>query len=464
MPSGKPGDSMGESVERQSFDDFFLAAPPQIDREAIGQAWQAFQPDYRLEDRHLPLPVWARRPITDSGERAWSHLQRDIAQSDPQKAFCIYIHIPFCSRRCDYCDCYSFPLKRHREKHITEFADALIREIDQWGQIRKLRQRPVSTVHFGGGTPTFLDPPTFAQIVDACRGTFHTDDPPTEWALETTTAELTPEISERLVDIGFTRLHIGIQTLDDGIRESLGRLESGEAALNKIAAAVSQGWIASVDLIYGLPDQTIETVIEDIRLLEAASVDGFSLYELQQSPRNRAFIERHQLQDCDRAENYFLLHTASQTLSGLGYRKTLFNHYARERDTNLYFTFPERGEDCLALGPIADGMFGDYHYRHPPYREYMRGADRGIPVLAGGMRRAEDESRLRPLETAILSARLKKSLFDAVLGEDQANGLFEHWLDMRFVAANPGTGDYHLQTNGSWFTSQMMDQLYRGLP
>jgi coproporphyrinogen III oxidase-like Fe-S oxidoreductase len=445
-------------VEQRSFVQFFRSALPEIDVEAIRWEWLALPPSYRIDDRRLPLPVWARRGFTETGEQAWAVLRRDVGRIEQTRPFCIYVHIPFCASRCSFCDCYSFALRRYRTRHIEGYLALLAQEMHLWSQLGTLARRPVSTVHFGGGTPTFLGAGPFGRLVQDLSENFRTG-PQTEWALESTSSELTEEMFSTLDGLGFTRLHVGVQTLQDDVRRIINRREMAAVVLEKIARAVDMGWVVSVDLIFGLPGQTLEGVLGDINALEAAGVDGFSLYELQWSSRNRRFAEQHGLVGRGRLGTYFLFQAASRLLASLGYRKTLFNHFARERDTNLYFTFPERGEDCLALGTIADGVFGDYHYRHPEYKAYCGSVDGAFPGLEGGLRRNALENRLHPLELALLSASIPPELFADVLGRSRSDALLRRWQEAALVEGDPLSGRLCLTGNGSWFISQMMAEL-----
>jgi coproporphyrinogen III oxidase-like Fe-S oxidoreductase len=210
-----------------------------------------------------------------------------------------------------------------------------------------------------------------------------------------------------------------------------------------------------VDLIYGLPGQTLEGLLSDIRTLAAVGVDGFSLYELQLSSRNAKFARQHGLDRRDRRLNYLYGQVASRQLVAAGFRKTLFNHFAAAHDTNLYFTFPERGEDCLALGASADGVFADYHYRHPEYSAYGRAVDGGFPGLEGGLRRSELENRLQPLTSALMAGRVPPSLFDDVTSQ----ALLHHWRQALLLIEDSQSGDLALTGSGSWFVGNMLSQL-----
>lgn len=456
-------------MENSIIDEFFRAPPPDVNVDAIRREWLAIRPYYRVDDRALPIPVWARREFTENGKQAWEMLRQDLGRIDPTRPFCIYIHIPFCANRCRFCDCYSFKLGNHRDQHVGEYVDLLRQEMQLWSQQRNLSRRPVSTVHLGGGTPTFIAGEPFAHLSLACRELFHTG-PMTEWALESTTSELSNEMFHQMDSLGFTRLHVGVQSLEEQVRQVINRREPPTDVLEKIAKAVDRGWIVSVDLIFGLPGQSLAGLFNDIKNLSDAGVDGFSLYELQVSSRNRKFAQEYGLEERSHLANYFLFQAASQLLHLLGFQKTLFNHYARERDTNLYFTFPSRGEDCLALGTIADGVFGDYHYRHPEYAAYRRSVDEAFPGLEGGLRRTQTENNLFPIETAILSGSLLPELLldnqhiGSLTRSEQAfsgsgESLLERWLESRLLKKDMDDEQLHLTTNGSWFAGNMMQEI-----
>src|SRR4029077_399379 len=97
------------------------------------------------------------------------------------------------------------------------YTQALLHDIEAWASISSLTRREVTTVHFGGGTPNFLDPADLQAIVSGLKANFNIT-PFTEWALESTTTQMTPESLEQLREMGFTRLHVGVQTLEEPAR------------------------------------------------------------------------------------------------------------------------------------------------------------------------------------------------------------------------------------------------------
>lgn len=440
---------------------FFDIDLPGIDPVAIDKQWQALGDVHDIRSRRPPIPIWARRPYSHTGYQAWQSIQHELSLSNLDKAICLYVHIPFCAEKCTFCDCYSFPVRRHKDEVFRSYVEALKKEISLWSKIENLNNRPISTVHFGGGTPLCLGPDLLIQLVEAIQIAFP-NHKRTEWALETNTSSLGVEINDVLLERNFTRVHIGVQTLHDPIRKNLQRHESGQTVIEKIYPLIKAGQVVSVDLIYGLPQQTLSSFLSDICILAENGIDGFSLYPLQISSRNRKILEAYGPSGKDMLIEYWMLQAAEQLLNKLGYRKTLFNHYAREKDTNLYFTFPERGEDCLALGTIADGVFGNYHYRHLEFREYIQQVSQNFPALQGGLLRSVDENRIFPLETEILSGSLRKDIFSSILGDNITSKLFDYWNSLAFILADDvDNASYKLTANGSWFAGTMMEDLIR---
>jgi coproporphyrinogen III oxidase-like Fe-S oxidoreductase len=419
----------------------------------------ALKPPYNVDDRILPLPVWAQRPYTERGKQAWQILCQDLNNFPADKPFCIYIHSPFCASKCGFCDSYSFRLGSHRAERISDYIGKVIAEMRLWSEQGNLARRPVSTVHFGGGTPTFLGEEPFRSLIENCVARFATS-PNTEWALESTVSDLSTEMLGRLYDWGFRRLHLGVQSLEDVVRQEMGRKSSAAQALAKTTEAIEMGWVVSVDLICGLPGQTLAGFIGGIKALWQLGVHGFSLYELLIYPQNRKWAERHGLTKRGHLMNYWMFQAGAGYLETLGYKKNLFNHWANPKDQNVYFTFPTRGEDLLAIGTIADGVFGDYHYRHPRYQDYLTLMRDDFPALEGGLRRNVLENRLHLLATAILAGSIPLASVPALeVGGLDSDTILQRWIDLALVEKNTRECALSLTTNGSWFTGNMVSEL-----
>jgi len=310
----------------------------------------------------------------------------------------------------------------------------------------------LTTVHFGGGTPSHLGAAAFARIVSHLR-TRLTVRPDTEWAIESTVRSMTDEYLDQLLGLGFKRLHAGVQTLEPEVRQLIRRQETSEVVLERLSHAVNRGFLVSVDLVYGFPTQTLAGFIATIHRLIKTGILGFSLYQLQSGSRNQGFLNRHRSGMPDLLTNYLLFQSADQHLTRNGYLKNHFAHFARSEDRNLYYTHRQRGEDLLALGPTADGLFGSYHYRHPELPEYLEGK-LFQPVLEGGLRENLQEQKLRPAVTSLMGG----GITTAILKEIGADILLQDWLNCEMIHEEQ-PGRFTLKANGSWFLSQMIEQL-----
>ena len=409
-----------------------------------------------LKERAMPLPLWAQRPLTDSGPGLRNAVRKAVTES-PADTFCIYAHVPYCRSRCGYCDCYSFPLTPSRLPELPDYTELLCREISCWREnVPALKNKRLSTVHFGGGTPLTIGTDGLKRVVDSIRENFSADEE-TEFALESTSSDLDEKVMDDLWRTGFTRLHIGVQSLQDPIRKAIGRRESGQKVLEKIRYAVGSGWIVSTDVIIGLPGYTEAEIRPDIEEMEAAGVEGISIYELVRSPRNRAFFEHHGILDPDMTAMWRQFQFAFWKAESLGYRHLIYNHMVKGRDDNRYFTSPARGEDLLSFGTIADGYFGDYLYRHAELPEYRADIGSGGYGLAGGMRRTDEEIRFARLEREIRGGNPDPEPFIQILGPERALDLFRSWIAKGYIRVNEDGESTELLPNGSWFIQKMLN-------
>jgi anaerobilin synthase len=451
-PEHTPEIDPGEAIELSRL---LTMVPASVDADEITRQWQKLPTRGSGVSRRLPQPPWALRAYDDVGAAVWERLRESSAATDPGAPLAAYVHLPFCDRKCAFCDCYAIYLPPGEQQQEQSLTDALLREIDAWASLPDLAQRPLSTVHFGGGTANYLDAHQFGRIVEALRRRFHAV-PETEWAIESTSSQLGTEPADRLWDLGFRRLHVGVQTLDDGLRRLIGRRESGRTVQDKLAALLSRGFIVSVDLLYGLPGLTLEQFASDIESLARLGVDGCSLYQLNASPRNARFIAEHRLADRSAVADFVMFHVGEQMLNHLGYRKTHFAHFSRPRDRHLYYTHVARGEDLLALGPTADGIVGDYNFRHPHLGPYLLETSGDRPALEGGLADTPAQSRLRPLSAALMANTLTPGLLAAVSGA----ALLDDWLDQELIRLDPDRHEAcQLTPSGSWSISRMLDQL-----
>jgi oxygen-independent coproporphyrinogen-3 oxidase len=184
-----------------------------------------------------------------------------------------YVHIPFCVRKCAYCDFNSYA--GYTTKLVERYVDALDQEVR-----RTVERHPIDTVFFGGGTPTAIPAQQQADLLKTVLDTF-----PNESPIEITT-EANPGSSDvaglsALRDAGFNRISFGVQSFDDGLLKKLDRIHSSSEAISAVQAARNAGFEnISIDLMFGLPDQTLTQWADTLDKGLSLGVQHISLYNL----------------------------------------------------------------------------------------------------------------------------------------------------------------------------------------
>jgi len=430
-----------------------------LDPKEVLRYYLALNQHYQIDQNHMPIPIWRRKGFSDQGLEAWNKIKTINAQIPIDRNLSIYIHVPLCPSRCSFCDCLTRVVHQDVHKTLDNYLETLLKEINAWKHCGNLSERPVRTIHLGGGTPLFLGYDRFKILVKSLRSSFNIKTQ-TEWALETTCRSLNTKNLEGLTKLGFRRLHLGVQSMEPDVRPLLKRRETPERILEKIKAARQLGWIVSVDLLVGLPSETLDGMLDGIEQLIHAGVDGFSVYEINISTQNMTFANQYHLLTRDRRENYLMFVAAVIFLLKQGYSKNLFNHFANERDQNLYFTFPLRSEDCLAIGAYADGVFEDYHYRHLDYLETIRTTSTYQPAIQGGIKRPLEMKNLFPIEIALLSGEIIEDQLKSALSDTETQALLSRWRAALLIEEYQ-SGIYSLTPNGAWFSGNMIQDLHR---
>jgi putative oxygen-independent coproporphyrinogen III oxidase len=270
----------------------------------------------------------------------------------PDRAFGIYIHWPFCLSKCPYCDFNSHV--RHERVDEARFVRAYEQEIA--ATAARVPGRVVSSIFFGGGTPSLMQPSSVAAILDAIAK---------QWAIAadvevTLEANPTSVEAERFRDCrvaGVNRVSLGVQALDDHALKELGRLHSAREALDAVAVARAVFARYSFDLIYARPEQTPESWAAELDRALAEAAEHLSLYQLTIEP-DTPFFALHKagklkIPDGDLARE--LYDTTQAILSARGFPAYEISNHARpgaECRHNLVYW---RGHEYAGIGPGAHG-------------------------------------------------------------------------------------------------------------
>jgi oxygen-independent coproporphyrinogen-3 oxidase len=268
----------------------------------------------------------------------------------------IYLHIPFCLRKCSYCDFYSVEADAAA---IREFRDLLARETTL------LRDRfpedaaaPSDTVYFGGGTPTVLPPETLCGLLDAVRERFPVE-PDAEITVEANPGTVSPEQLSALRNGGFTRISIGVQSFTPSILRTLGRIHGREEVRRTVRDARAAGFDSlGIDLIFGIPGQRAGQWEADLERTVGFLPAHVSVYALAPEPGTpiHAAILRGQLlmpPDDSVAEMY---ETARRVLSAAGYRQYEISNFALPGHESRHNVKYWKREGTAGFGPSAHSL------------------------------------------------------------------------------------------------------------
>ena len=307
-----------------------------------------------------------KRMIMDKTEQAhiWAELMAQ--QPDPADERAVYIHIPFCDKKCSYC---GFFQNYTREEAAHHYVDVLLKELDAAAETPYVQGAPFQAVFFGGGTPTALSDADIARLVHAVRTRLPlTSD--CEITLEGRIHDLTESKVEAAMHAGVNRFSLGVQSFDTRVRQAIGRIDDCETVTATLRRMVErQGAVVIADLIYGLPYQSMEVWENDVRTQFEIGIAGGDLYQLNVFPASELArrIESGDLPMLPTSEEqseYFARGIEIVDGNPMARRIDTTHWSTDHRERSLYNTLAKRGNDVLAFGSGAGGFVGAFMWRN----------------------------------------------------------------------------------------------------
>lgn len=403
-----------------------------------------------------PIPAWSRT-VGPADYRA----ALEGAAEHPAEPVSLYLHLPFCPRRCLYCGC-NVRITRRRDA-LDEYLKRLQEELDLITAVLG-RGRRIAQLHLGGGTPNYLDGAQLERLRRMIDDAF-TLTPETEASIEMDPRLCSPEQLRRLAGLGFRRVSFGIQDLDPDVQRAIGRIQPVEQVRRAVEAAREAGFDGvNADLIYGLPEQTPDRFRRTIEAVVDLAPDRLACFGYAHvpamQPHQRA-LERYSLPDS--RERLTLFRLAVEGLTQAGYEWIGLDHFARpgdalasawragrlHRNFNGYTTRPAAhliGAGMSAIGEVAGWMVqnaGDL-------RIWEEAVARGELATVRGHRLTEEDRRRR---AAILSLMCRLELpLQLAEGLETGPGRLQAFADDGLIEAGEGTvrvtpvGRYFLRT------------------
>ncbi len=343
----------------------------------------------------------------------------------------LYVHIPFCLSKCNYCD---FNTYEGIEDLMPTFVDALSTEIELWGE--RLNRPGVSTIFFGGGTPSYLHGDAIARLLDRVGGSMRVS-VDAEITLEANPDDVDRVKSKRWIDAGFNRISIGVQSFHDPILAKLSRRHSSNQAAAAVKAARNAGFAnISIDLMFGLPNQSLAVWENTLQRAIELGTEHLSLYGLQVELGTPLYrdVQRGAVRtpgDDLTADMYEL---AMDLLGDAGYEQYEISNWAKPGYRSQHNLTYWRNRPYLGVGPGShSSMFGKRFANMKSPRRYIeRMGEASCEDDAGAFGIFEGDAAIDFVEVTSQSMEMSETM---MLGLRLADGVSDEEFRNRFGTA-----------------------------
>lgn len=327
------------------------------------------------------------------------------ANARPDEPLSIYLHVPFCKRRCTYCGCNVTVSPKYTP--VEAYLQALEAEVELWAKHLPDRRNAIQ-LHWGGGTPTYLEAPELQRAFHTITRRFPML-PGSEISVEVDPTFLRPDQLPALRELGFTRVSFGVQDLDDHVQELINRGQTWNQTLATVKQARSLGFTGvNLDLVYGLPGQTMDTFRRTLEGTLELRPDRMAIYGFAYLPKmlaNQRSIDPATLPPPEMRLDLLLL--ATEILEKHGYIAIGMDHFAEPNDPlakavkdgriirNFMGYAVQAGTDALGFGPSAiSDVGGAYMQNEKLLVRWERAVTEGRFAIHKGLSRT-DEDQLR---------------------------------------------------------------------
>lgn len=354
-----------------------------------------------VEKYDRPGPRYTSYPtapqFSDQFDAASYAQAANLSNQKAQRPLSVYVHIPFCKSLCYYCACNKIITQKTQK--AVEYLDYLVKEIEMQAKLFD-KERKLTQLHLGGGTPTYLTTEQLNQLMDSLRANFNMDESDNhEFSIEVDPRTISTERIHELRAQGFNRLSFGVQDFDPAVQKAVNRIQSEQQVFDLVAAGRTAKFKSiSIDLIYGLPLQTVESfnrTLDKVIELRPDRIATYSYAHLPELVRAQRLIRKEDMPPPERKME--LLELIIQRLTNAGYVYIGMDHFAlpddelviaREKGTlqrnfQGYSTHAEC--DLIGLGITAIGYIdGHYSQNIKVLSAYYESIERGeLPVVKG---------------------------------------------------------------------------------
>ncbi len=378
----------------------------------------------------------------------------------------LYIHIPFCVKKCNYCDFLSFgtederlaetPCHPTRTLPVPEvYVDRLCREIRWYGSKEKFRHRPVTSVFFGGGTPSLLSEAQIFRVMAELRENFliRRD---AEVTMEANPGTVTPGKLKQMRSCGINRLSLGLQSAMDSELKVLGRIHSYGAFLQSFKWAREAGFKnINVDLIMAVPEQTVASYQKSLEQAAALRPEHISAYSLIIEPGTpfETMEAQGQLILPDEDEEREMYHRTRRFLSSMGYERYEISNYARPGFECRHNVGYWRGTDYLGLGLGAASLIDGCRFSNTADMEEYLALETGSGAWYSESERLSRASQME--EFMFLGLRMVRGISEKVFYRQFGEKIMAVYGEV--IRKNEGLGLLRRRNGWIYLTERGMD-------
>ncbi len=352
-----------------------------------------------------------------------------LHSQDTSRPLSLYFHLPFCKNACYFCGCNVVFTSKEEKKE--RYIDYLIREMAILASHIDVN-RPVIQLHFGGGTPTFFDADQLHRIIDAIKSHFKNFTPDAEISCEIDPRHINEEQMKVLSDAGFNRVSFGIQDFDEKVQVAVHRVQPYDITKAAMDLARKYNMVSvNVDLIYGLPYQSLETFKKTLDLAISLDPDRFAVFNYAHVPWLKKTMRKIDETTLPHpSEKLAIMRYTIDHMNERGYRMIGMDHFAKPEDElfkaidkgELHRNFQgyttKGGADLIGIGLTSIGEGADYYAQN--YKEmeaYEAAIDAGkLPHERGVALSADDRIRQYVIMELMSNFKLDIPRFEAAYG------------------------------------------------
>ncbi len=382
-------------------------------------------------------------PVWKEGEFADDYAASLHKEGQNEQPLSLYVHIPFCQQLCTFCGCNKYITNNQNivEKYLTALELEIAGVAERLGQRKELAQ-----IHFGGGTPTFLNPEQLSRVVEMIVSRFDALED-CEWAFEANPRVTTTKQLEVLYELGFRRVSFGVQDLDPAIQRAINRNQTAEQSWETLETARSLGYKSiNLDLVYGLPLQTQHGFRKTLEEVNKMRPDRLAVYSFAYLPgmfkTHERAIKEKDLPTPEEKINIYL--EAINFFAEAGYVMIGMDHYALPEDELAqalknrtlhrnfmgYTTLHNMAQIGVGVSAISD--FGDSYWQNPKeLDQYMEETvnNKLIP-RRGLLLEKEDQLRRKVIETLMCHGEITIQDFEFLYELDFRQHFAEAWTQL----------------------------------